>query len=159
MNTIQEEERALSEHALRRLATIPGIKILGVKDPESPRFARKGGVIVFDLKNRMADRVAKELSERGGIGVRSGCHCAHMLVKHLLHVSPGLERIQRVMLSVLPRVSLPGVTRVSLGIENTEMDIDTLVATLAKIAPPSRVGTRAPLVSAINDTKPTATEG
>ena len=158
MDTIQEEEQALTAHALRGLATIPGIEILGIKDPESPRFARKGGVIVFDLKEMMADRVAKELSERGGIGVRSGCHCAHMLVKHLLHVSPSLERFQRVMLSLLPRVALPGVTRVSLGIENTETDIDVLVATLAKIARQQKVGTGAPLVSVVNDNKPEATK-
>ena len=93
LDVIQAEEQALTARALRGLAQIPGLTVYGVKDPDSPRFARKGGVIVFGLKDRMPDRVAKELAERGGIGVRYGCHCAHMLVKHVLNVSPLLEQL------------------------------------------------------------------
>ncbi len=134
MEAIMEEEQALTARALRGLAQIPGLKIYGIKDPESPRFARKGGVIVFNMKGMMAPRVAKELSQRGGIGVRYGCHCAHLLVKHLLHVGHGLERFQRVMLTLFPGISLPGLTRVSFGIENSEEDVDVLIRVLEKIA-------------------------
>ena len=133
LDVIQEEEQALTGRALRGLAQIPGLTVFGIKDPDSPRFAQKGGVIVFSVKDMMANRVAKELAERG-IGVRSGCHCAHLLIKHLLNISPLLAQFQGLMLTLFPRLSLPGLTRMSLGIENTEEDVDTLIHVLGKIA-------------------------
>jgi hypothetical protein len=56
------------------------------------------------------------------------------LVKHLLGVSPGLERFQHLLLTHFPKVNLPGILRVSLGIENSEADVDTLIRVLGKIA-------------------------
>ena len=133
MDLIQQEEQALTAQALRGLAQITDVEVYGIKDPGSARFACKGGVIVFGLKGLMPNQVAKALAEQGGIGVRYGCHCAHMLVKHLLGVSPQLEQFQRLMLLVFPQLSLPGVTRVSLGIENSAEDVDTLLNVLGKI--------------------------
>jgi selenocysteine lyase/cysteine desulfurase len=78
--------------------------------------------------------VAQELAERGGIGVRSGCHCAHMLIKHLLKVPPLLEQFQGAMLTLFRQVSLPGLTRISLGLENSAEEIDTLLQVLRHIA-------------------------
>ena len=134
LEVIREEEQDLTGRALRGLAQIPSLTVYGIRDPDSPSFARKGGVIVFGLGNRMASRVARELAEQGGIGVRSGCHCAHLLIKRLLDISPLLQQFQGVMLTLLPRLALPGLTRVSLGIENTAGDIDTLIDVLGKIA-------------------------
>jgi selenocysteine lyase/cysteine desulfurase len=134
LDVIQEEEQALTARALRGMAQIPGLKIYGTGNPDSPRFARKGGVIAFDLGSILPSRVAGELAERGGIGVRYGCHCAHLLIKRLVGVPPLLERLQGVILTLFPRVSLPGVVRVSLGIENGEADIDTLIQVLGSIA-------------------------
>ena len=104
LDVIQEEEQALTGRALRGLAQIPGLTIYGIKDPDSPRFAQKGGVIVFRLEGIMANRVAKELAERGGIGVRYGCHCAHLLIKHLLNIPPLLEQFQGLILTLFPQV-------------------------------------------------------
>jgi len=134
LDLIQEEEKALTESALRGLAKIPGLEIYGIKDPDSPLFAQKGGVILFGLQNKMANQVARELAEQGGIGVRYGCHCAHMLIKHLLNIHPLLEQFQGLMVTLFSKVSLPGLTRVSLGIENTAEEIDTLIKVLGKIA-------------------------
>ena len=119
MDLIQEKEQALTSRALRGLAQVPGLTIYGMKDPDSPRFAQKGGIIVFNLKGIMAPQVAKELAERGGIGVRYGCHCAHILIKHLVGVPPLLERFQGLLLTLFPKLRLPGVVRVSFGIENS----------------------------------------
>ena len=134
LDAIQEEEQALTAHALRGMARIGGVKIYGTKSPESESFNRKGGVIVFDLGRKMPGRVARELAERGGIGVRSGCHCAHLLVKRLVGVPSFLEWLQGLFLTVVPSLSLPGVVRISLGIENTVEDIDTLLHELSDIA-------------------------
>jgi selenocysteine lyase/cysteine desulfurase len=78
--------------------------------------------------------VAKELAVRGGIGIRYGCHCAHILVKHILGVPPPLERFQRVIAFLFPGLRFPGVARVSLGIENTREDVDNFINVMGKIA-------------------------
>jgi selenocysteine lyase/cysteine desulfurase len=134
MDLIKEEEQVLTKQALQGLSKIPGLTIYGVKDPESPGFPHKAGVIVFTMKGMMAPRVAKELAERGGIGVRTGCHCAHILVKHLVGVPSGLERFQWLIAKLFPNIKFPGIVRVSFGIENTKEDIDALIKVRAKIA-------------------------
>ena len=151
LDVIQAEEQALTAQALAGLAQIPDLKIYGVRDPNSPRFARKGGVIAFGLGNILAGRVARDLAEHGGIGVRSGCHCAHMLVKRLVNISPFLERLQGLLLTLFPRLSLPGITRVSLGIENSAEDIGTLIQVLGNIARQPRAGVNKPFASTRTD--------
>jgi selenocysteine lyase/cysteine desulfurase len=140
LDVIQEEEQALTARALLGMQRVPGLKIYGIANPESPTFVHKGGVIPFDVKGVISHKVARELGARGGIGVRSGCHCAHLTVKRMLGVPPWAERLQGVILTVLRRLELPGVARVSLGIENSEEDVDTLIDVLGGIARQPRSG-------------------
>jgi selenocysteine lyase/cysteine desulfurase len=133
LDVIQEEEQALTRRALRGLAQLPGVRIYGIQDPDSQRFARRGGVIAFGVKGMMADSVARALAERGGIGSRYGCHCAHLLVKRLLGIPRPLEQFQRVIVTLFPRLNLPGVARVSLGLQNSALDVDRLIEVLGGI--------------------------
>ncbi len=150
-DVIQAEEQALTARALRGLKQIPGITVYGISDPDSPRFARKGGVIVFRVEGVMANRVAQALAERGGLGVRSGCHCAHLLIKHLLNIPPLLEQFQGVILTLFRQLSLPGLTRISLGLENSNEEIDTLLRVLRDIAAQPRSGSHADVQRQMND--------
>jgi len=134
MDLIQKEEQALTGRALQGMGKLAGLNIYGVKDMDSPGFASKIGVIVFSLKSMMPNRVARELSERYGIGVRYGCHCAHILVKHILNVPPLLERFQRLIVKLFPGLRLPGLARVSFGIENSVEDVDTLIRALGSLS-------------------------
>jgi cysteine desulfurase/selenocysteine lyase len=77
-DAISAHEAALTEHALRRLADIPGLTILG-------RAQDRGGVISFTLAGAHAHDVAT-LLDRQGIAVRAGNHCAEPLM-HRLGVS------------------------------------------------------------------------
>jgi selenocysteine lyase/cysteine desulfurase len=138
MEIVQEEEQTLTAMALRGMAQIEGLEVYGIKDPESSEFTNKVGVIPFNLKNKIATKVGKELALVGGIGVRTGCHCAHITVKNILKVSPGLEKFQKIIVTLFPKLQLPGVVRVSFGIENTKEDVDTLIRVLAKIADKSQ---------------------
>jgi len=133
-DVIQERERILTERTLRGMAQIPGLKTYGISDPDSPTFALRGGVIPFSLKGMVSHTVARELAARGGIGVRAGCHCAHLTVKRMLGIPPWAQQLQGVMLTLLRRMELPGVVRVSLGIENSEDDVDTLIRVLGETA-------------------------
>lgn len=134
MDVIQEEEQVLTKKVVKGLAQMEGIQTFGITEIDSPKFTQRGGVIAFFLKGKVSSSVGKELALQGGIGVRYGCHCAHILVKHILGVGPKLEQFQRVIVTVFPRLQLPGVLRVSLGIGNTEYDVDTLIRMLGNIA-------------------------
>jgi selenocysteine lyase/cysteine desulfurase len=155
LDVIQEEEQALTRRALRGLAQIPGLKVYGIQDPDSPRFPQKGGVIVFSLKDVPHNLAAKELAEQGGIGVRDGCHCAHLLVKRLLKIHPLRARAADLGLILFPQftsVVLPGLVRVSLGIENDEEGVDTLIRVLGQIARQPRAWMDRLLASMYNGT-------
>jgi selenocysteine lyase/cysteine desulfurase len=133
MDIIHREEQALTGRMLKGMAQIPGLKIYGIQDPESPRFNHKIGVVVFSLGKMISSTTAKELSLQSGIGVRFGCHCAHVIIKRLLKVPPALERFQWLIQTLFPKLRLPGVVRVSLSMANTDEDVDTLLRALRKI--------------------------
>ena len=133
MHKIEAEEKELTRYALKELSVIPGLRIFGVQNDDTAGFENKIGVIPIIMKQMMSDKLAKVLAEHGGIGVRYGCHCAHMIVKRLLNVGPKLERFQQLVLTLFPKVQLPGLLRISLGIENTKEDIDALVSVLKEI--------------------------
>lgn len=134
MDVIQDEEQQLTRQLLHGLKQIPELTVYGITDENTSRFSQKGGVVVFNLKDSMANKVARQLAEEGGIGVRYGCHCAHIIVKQLLHISPFLEGFQHQIFSLFPNLTPPGVVRVSLGLENKKEDIDKLIDVLHNIS-------------------------
>ncbi len=77
---IEAAERELTAHMLEGLRSMPGIRVFGGQDPRSPRFHRRIGTVAFSLSHVPYNRVAKELAELGGIGVRDGCFCANLTV-------------------------------------------------------------------------------
>ncbi|WP_024772254.1 aminotransferase class V-fold PLP-dependent enzyme [Aquimarina macrocephali] len=133
MDVVHKEEQVLTKRILDGMSKIPGLTVFGVNDPKSPKFDDRIGVIVFETKGILHNKLAEEMFRKGGIGVRYGCHCAHLLVKKITGISPVLEQVQRIVLTVAPKTQLPGVVRVSLGIENTEEDVDILIEVLHKL--------------------------
>jgi selenocysteine lyase/cysteine desulfurase len=133
LDQIQKEEQELTMRWLLKTAQIPGITIHGISDPESPHFGLRGGVLSFNLKGIMPNRTAEELANNG-IGIRYGCHCAHLLVKHLNQTPPWAQTVQRIVVNLFPDMELPGVARISLGLGNTPEDIDESIRVLTQIA-------------------------
>ncbi|HRY33672.1 MAG TPA: aminotransferase class V-fold PLP-dependent enzyme [Bacteroidales bacterium] len=133
-DVIRQEEQKLTAKALNGLSEIPGVSVYGLRRPDAESFSAKGGVIPFSMKGLMAPKLAAELAARGGIGIRAGCFCAHILVKHLYGLSPRLERFQRFIVKTLPRLSLPGMARISFGITNTEAEVTHFLQVMAGIA-------------------------
>jgi cysteine desulfurase/selenocysteine lyase len=72
---IAAHEAALTDHALSRLAAIPGLMIFG-------RAQDRGGVVSFTLDGAHPHDVAT-LLDRQGIAVRAGHHCAEPLMHRL----------------------------------------------------------------------------
>jgi peptidyl-tRNA hydrolase len=74
-----------------------------------------------------------------------------MLIKRLLNIPPLLEQFQGMLLTLFKQVSLPGLTRISLGIENCEEDVDTLIHVLDNIARQPQAGVDRPFASMQTD--------
>ncbi|MDX9906955.1 MAG: aminotransferase class V-fold PLP-dependent enzyme [Bacteroidales bacterium] len=130
MDIVMKEETNLTAQFLEGMNRVPGIRIYGIKSHHDNNFSSKAGVISFDFKKIIAHTVAKRLANEFGIGIRSGCHCAHLIVKRILGVASPFEGIQRLIVLAAPGLNLPGVARVSLGIENTGDDAERLVKSL-----------------------------
>jgi selenocysteine lyase/cysteine desulfurase len=134
LELVRQEELVLTLRLLKGLTQIPGIRLFCNQDDSGSVLTKKGGVISFELNGMNPHKVAKLLAEIGGIGVRSGCHCSHILIKHLLKIPLWAQKLQRIIVILLPKFELPGMVRISLGIENTEAEIDTCVSVLEEIA-------------------------
>ena len=132
MEAIAAHEQTLLAYAIERMQTIPRLHIYGETDPA--RLHEKVGVIPFNLQGLSHFLVAAILGYEGGIGVRSGCFCAHPYVVHLLQLDEASAGQWRDQLLGGDRSHMPGMVRASFGCYNTHEDVDRLVSTLARIA-------------------------
>jgi selenocysteine lyase/cysteine desulfurase len=144
LDLIRHEEQTLTLRLLKGLIQIPGIRLFCKQYDLTTGLKNKGGVISFEINGMNPHKVAKLLAEIGGIGVRSGCHCSHILIKHLLKIPLWVQKIQRIFVILFPRIELPGMVRISLGIENTEDDIDTCLNVMKEISWGKKERTRYP---------------
>ncbi len=134
MEIVEEHELSLTRKAIQGMTSIPVMRVFGLKDPSSPEFQSKIGVIPFTFTNYFANTISKQLALFGAIGSRFGCHCAHNIVKRLAKLNPFLEEIQKMTITLFPKMKLPGVSRISFGIDTTDEDIDHLLKTLKLIS-------------------------
>ena len=104
LDAIAAHEAELVEHTLRRMAEIPGVKVLGSAQD-------RGGVFSFTMENAHAHDVAT-LLDRSGIAVRAGNHCAEPLMR---------------------RLGVDSTARASVGIYTTKGEIDTMVDALVRV--------------------------
>lgn len=97
-------EASLTEHALARLASIEGVRVIGESQD-------RGGVISFTLDKAHSHDVAT-LLDRQGIAVRAGHHCAEPLMR---------------------RFNLDSTARASFGIYTTHGEVDALAEGLERV--------------------------
>ncbi|MHA2427365.1 MAG: aminotransferase class V-fold PLP-dependent enzyme, partial [Candidatus Hermodarchaeia archaeon] len=136
LDTIEDYEQSLTQQLLHGLTKIPGIKLYGIRDPEAPRFQDRLGIIVLSSNTVPHNILAKELAEYGGIGVRNGCFCAHMFVSRLMKIHPIRVATSKVLFNFVPNLTsslLPGLVRVSIGLENNELDATHFLRILTHI--------------------------
>ncbi|MGI9127306.1 MAG: aminotransferase class V-fold PLP-dependent enzyme [Roseomonas sp.] len=104
MPAIEAHERALVDHAMRKLSDVPGLTLLG-------RAQDRGGVFAFSLDNAHPHDLST-LLDRAGICIRAGRHCAEPL-----HTRFGMEQ---------------GTARASFGLYTTPEEVDYLAGALVK---------------------------
>lgn len=130
MDKVQEHERQVTAHGLKRFAELEqdyGVELFG------PRSAHeKVGVFAFTVPDRRHELVSSILNHEHAVATRNGCFCAHPLLHRLLKLgdtSPWTEALARG--ESLP---LPGAVRATVGIYNEEADLDQLATGIAAIA-------------------------
>lgn len=129
---IAQHETSLTSYALTKLQKVPGLTVYGDSNPG--RAHHRSGVIPFTLQNVPSHLVAASLGFEWGIGVRSGCFCAHPYVMSLLGIdNRGQQRIRYNLLH-RRRDLVPGMVRLSFGLYNTTAEIDVLIEALTAIA-------------------------
>jgi cysteine desulfurase/selenocysteine lyase len=104
IEAIHAHEQELVSYALPRLAAVPGITLLG------PPADSRGGVISFTLDGMHPHDIG-ELLGREGVCIRTGHHCAQLLMKKL---------------------GVPATARASFACFNTREDVDALIDALHK---------------------------
>jgi cysteine desulfurase / selenocysteine lyase len=131
MQAVADHEAYLTAYALDRLSQMPGITVYGNTDPS--RAAERLGVIPIQVENVPHFLAAAVLGYEFGIGVRSGCFCAHPYILHILGLSE--EEALQVRSDMLAgdRSKMPGLIRASFGLYNTSQEVDLLVDALQRI--------------------------
>lgn len=106
MEAVALHERGIADHALERLAEVPGLRVFG-----PPRSAERLGPVSFALEGVHAHDVS-EILDRHGVAVRAGHHCAQPLME---------------------RLGVPATARASFGVYTTPEEIDRLVEALRDV--------------------------
>ena len=107
MENIRQHEVDLTTYAIEKLSHVKGLHIYGTKD-----IAKRGGVISFNFADVHPHDVAQIIDEEG-IAVRSGHHCAQVLME---------------------RLNVAATSRASFYIYNTKEEVDKLINSLNKVA-------------------------
>ncbi len=132
MDRIAHHEEMLIEYILEKLALRPFIEVYGERNPE--RASQKVGAIPFNLSDVSHFLVASILGYEGGVGVRSGCFCAHPYVVRLLDLDGDESAEWREQIILGDKSNMPGMVRASLGCYNNTEDIDRLIDMLDRIS-------------------------
>jgi selenocysteine lyase/cysteine desulfurase len=131
LDRIAAHEAELTRYAIDRLGEVPGLRIhrpAGTSDPTA-----KLGVIPFTVDTIDHGQIAAVLGYEHGVGVRSGCFCAHPYIVHLLHLdqAAAMAWVDRVRHG--DKRGAPGMVRISFGCYNNRRDVDLTVAALQQI--------------------------
>jgi cysteine desulfurase/selenocysteine lyase len=132
MDQVAHHESILTQYTLEGLRRIPGAQVFGDNDPSNAE--NRLGVIPIQLKHIPHFLAAAILGYEFGIGVRSGCFCAHPYILHLLGLSNEEATDVRQRMLAGDRSDMPGLIRASFGLYNTLEDVDTLLDALMHIS-------------------------
>ncbi|MCA1811864.1 MAG: cysteine desulfurase [Halobacteriales archaeon] len=104
MVAVAEHEHRLLEYGTLKLLEVPGLRLIGTAHD-------KAGVLSFVLDGIHPHDIGS-LVDRDGVAIRTGHHCAQ---------------------PVMEKFGVPATCRASLGLYNTEEDVDALVASLKHV--------------------------
>jgi cysteine desulfurase/selenocysteine lyase len=104
MANLEEREQELLAYGTARLSEVPGLRLIGTAE-------RKVAVLSFVMDSAHPHDIGT-IVDAEGVAIRTGHHCAQ---------------------PVMERMGIPATARASLGLFNTEADIDALVKALLRV--------------------------
>jgi selenocysteine lyase/cysteine desulfurase len=132
MDVVAAHEAELTAHALGRLSNIDEVTIFGDRSIEN--VEQRLGVIPFHIQGMSHFQAAAILGHEYGIGVRSGCFCAHPYVLHLLELNEEQAIEVRDQMLAGDKSQMPGLIRASFGLYNTVDEVDRFADAVQAIA-------------------------
>jgi selenocysteine lyase/cysteine desulfurase len=132
MAEVARHESNLTKHVLEKMASIPGLIIFGDHNPLNAD--NRLGVIPIQLGRISHFLAAAILGYEFGIGVRSGCFCAHPYILHLLGLKEEEAAKVRQRIIAGDKSEMPGMIRISFGLYNSMDEVDILVDALRRIS-------------------------
>jgi selenocysteine lyase/cysteine desulfurase len=139
MDVVAAHEAELTAHALERLTQIEGVQIFG--DTSIDDVNQRLGVIPFKIEGLSHFLAAAILGHEFGIGVRSGCFCAHPYVLHLLNLNEEQAGQVRDQMLSGDKSHMPGLIRASFGLYNSLEEVDRFADAVEAIAAGKYKGT------------------
>ena len=131
LDRIAAHESELTRYAIDRLCSVPGLRIHGPTETSGPDG--RLGVIPFTIAGIDHGLIAAVLGYEHGVGVRSGCFCAHPYIAHLLQLdgAESLAWVERARHG--DKRGAPGMVRISFGCYNDMRDVDVAVRGLERV--------------------------
>ncbi|MDP2736872.1 MAG: aminotransferase class V-fold PLP-dependent enzyme [bacterium] len=124
LENIEEYEKNLTKKLFDYFVSNPKIEI----------FVSEGHlntVIPFRIKGMDSAAVAEILNNDYGIGIRAGSFCVYHVIRKLLKIEDDSEIIASVKCGNTDRI--PSLVRASIGLCNTEADIDRIIEAISEI--------------------------
>lgn len=125
IDNIQKYENALSQKVFGALSQNKKVRLYVGREHLST-------VIPFSIDGIDSVEVAERLNEDYGIGVRAGSFCVYQVVRELLGIQDESEIINSVKDGSTEKI--PSLVRASIGLCNSEEDIDRFIEAIREIA-------------------------
>lgn len=132
MDKVAKHERELTAYTLKKMSNIERIKVFGGEELDQDGYDRLG-VIPFKSEDYNHAHLAAILGYEWGIGVRSGCFCAHPYIIRLLEIDQADVKKHMAHIRGHDSWFSPGLVRISLGLYNTREEIDYFIKALTDI--------------------------
>ena len=129
MDNVRSHEIQLLKKMIGGLKQIDDVNLVG-----NVPIDQRVGVVSFTINGIEHDVGARLLDEIGGIACRNGCFCAHPYLLRLLNIKESYAADLRQRLVKGEKVRLPGAIRASIGIYNTDEEVETFLRVVETIA-------------------------
>jgi len=121
---IEKYEKNLAQKLFDYMASNPKVELFVSED-------HLNTVIPFRIKGTESVVIAERLNSEYGIGTRAGSFCVYHVIRKLLKIKDESEIVESVKQGQTSKI--PSLVRASIGLCNTEADIDRMIEAIAEI--------------------------
>jgi cysteine desulfurase / selenocysteine lyase len=126
LDAIRHHEVELTRRTMDVLTEMDGVEVYGPRDPEA-----RLGVVSFNIDGVHHDLASAILNNEGAIATRNGCFCAHPYLHQLLRVGDVSDLVEQLRRG--EDTEIPGAIRVSIGVFNTEEEVEFMLGWVRRV--------------------------